>query len=118
MRLAVKTQTRRVLLCGGSWGNSSRKCNKEDIMCFRPADSGGGPQKCPECGKPIQAMAGVKMEKCPFCKADLTGAEDGDVAPGAGAAVAVPEGPKSRIPAGMPKAPGAPKPKVPGAPKA
>ena len=41
-------------------------------MCFRPADAGGGSHKCPECGKTIQAMGGMKLTKCPFCKCDLT----------------------------------------------
>ena len=42
-------------------------------MCFRPDSAGGGgPMKCPECGKPIQMMAGIKLEKCPFCKCDFT----------------------------------------------
>ena len=41
-------------------------------MCFRPADAGGGAHKCPECGKTIQAMGGMKLTKCPFCKCDLT----------------------------------------------
>ena len=42
-------------------------------MCFRPADGGGGgPMKCPECGKPIQMMAGIQLKNCPFCKCDFT----------------------------------------------
>ena len=42
-------------------------------MCFRPADvsAGGGAAKYPECGKAIQAMAGVTPKNCPFCKADF-----------------------------------------------
>ena len=42
-------------------------------MCFRPADgAGSGPMKCPECGKPIQMMAGITLNNCPFCKCDFT----------------------------------------------
>ena len=96
-------------------------------MCFRPDSAGGGgPMKCPECGKPIQMMAGIKLEKCPFCKADFTaylngekplpgeeGAAPAADAPAAAAAPAAPKGPK------IPKAPAAPKapmpPKAPGA---
>ena len=78
-------------------------------MCFRPADAsaGGGMNKCPECGKAIQMMAGVKLKACPFCKADFTPYIDGTkplpgaAAPGAPAAPAAP---------GAPAAPSAPKP--------
>ena len=43
-------------------------------MCFRPADASAaaGPIKCPECGKLIQAMGGVALKACPFCKADFS----------------------------------------------
>ena len=42
-------------------------------MCFRPDSAGGGgPMKCPGCGKPIQMMAGITLDKCPFCKEDFT----------------------------------------------
>lgn len=50
-------------------------------MCFRPADASAGPNKCPHCGKAIQAMGGMVLKNCPFCKGDLTAA-----APGAPAA--------------------------------
>jgi len=39
-------------------------------MCFRP----GGvekPQECPNCGKKLVALGGVKQKKCPFCKTSL-----------------------------------------------
>ena len=72
-------------------------------MCFRPADASmaSGPITCPECGKLIQAMGGVVLEACPFCKADF-GAFAGSPA--------APEAP------GVSSAPGAPS--VPGAPHA
>ena len=82
-------------------------------MCFRPADAsaGGGPNKCPECGKTIQAMGGLVLKSCPFCKCDFTPYLNGEKAvPGAPAAPGAP---------GAPAAPGAPKaPGAPGAPKA
>ena len=37
-------------------------------MCFRPADASAGPNKCPHCGKIIQAMGGMVLKNCPFCK--------------------------------------------------
>ena len=86
-------------------------------MCFRPADGdGGGPMKCPECGKPIQMMAGIKMEKCPFCKADFTAYLNGEKSPdGDGAADAPAPGEAA---AAAPAAPAAPKvPKAPAKPK-
>ena len=70
-------------------------------MCFRPADAGGdsGPNKCPECGKTIQMMGGLKLTKCPFCKCDWTPYLNGEKPiPGAPGAPAAP---------GAPKAPGA-----------
>lgn len=77
-------------------------------MCFRPADAGGGAHKCPECGKTIQAMGGMKLTKCPFCKCDLTPYINGEKpipgAPGAPGSPAAPGAP------GAPAAPGAPKP--------
>lgn len=81
-------------------------------MCFRPADAsaGGGMNKCPECGKTIQMMAGVTLKACPFCKADFTPYINGEkplpgaAAPGAPAAPAAPGAPAA------PAAPGAPKP--------
>ena len=98
-------------------------------MCFRPADgAGGGPMKCPECGKPIQMMAGIKLEKCPFCKCDFTpylngekplpgqegAAPAADAAPAAAAPAAAPAAPKAP---GVPKAPGKPNaPQPPAAP--
>ena len=73
-------------------------------MCFRPADAGasGGMNKCPECGKTIQMMAGVTLKACPFCKADFTPYINGEkplpnAAPGAPAAPRSsrrPEGPR------------------------
>ena len=78
-------------------------------MCFRPADAGasGGMNKCPECGKTIQMMAGVTLKACPFCKADFSPYINGEkplpnAAPGAPAAPAAPGAPKA------PAAPGAP----------
>ncbi|MBQ9043115.1 MAG: hypothetical protein IJ111_09940 [Eggerthellaceae bacterium] len=79
-------------------------------MCFRPADGGGGgPMKCPECGKPIQMMAGIQLKNCPFCKLDFTPYLNGEKPlPGADAPAAP----------GAPGAPGAPAaPGAPGAPK-
>ncbi len=84
-------------------------------MCFRPSDAGGGgPMKCPDCGKPIQMMAGIKLEKCPFCKCDFTPYLNGEKPlPGADAAPGAPKAPGAP---GAPKAPGAPAaPKAPGA---
>lgn len=42
-------------------------------MCFRPADAsaGAGVNKCPECGKTVQAMGGLVIKTCPFCKCDF-----------------------------------------------
>ena len=79
-------------------------------MCFRPADGdGGGAQKCPECGKPIQMMAGIKMEKCPFCKADFSAYLNGEKSPDDDAAPAE-AAPAAAAPAAptVPKAPGKP----------
>ncbi|WP_251211799.1 hypothetical protein [Adlercreutzia murintestinalis] len=74
-------------------------------MCFRPADASAGPMKCPECGKPIQMLGGMKIEKCPFCKADFSEYINGTKpVPGAPGAPAAPGAP------GAPAAPGAPKP--------
>lgn len=79
-------------------------------MCFRPADAsgGGGVNKCPECGKTIQAMGGLVLKSCPFCKCDFTPYINGEKpipgmpgAPGAPAAPAAPGAPAA------PKAPGA-----------
>lgn len=94
-------------------------------MCFRPDSAGGGgPMKCPECGKPIQMMAGLKLDKCPFCKADFTAYLNGEkevpggggAAPGAPSAPGAPGAPKAPGAPGAPKAPGAPgAPKAPGA---
>ena len=86
-------------------------------MCFRPADAGAGdgPNKCPECGKTIQAMGGLVLKSCPFCKCDFTPYLNGStpLPTGAPAAPAAPGAP------GTPKAPGAPAaPAAPGAPKA
>ena len=85
-------------------------------MCFRPADAsaGMGPNKCPECGKQIQAMGGIQLKSCPFCKCDFTPYLNGEKSfPGAPGAPAAPGAP------GAPAAPGAPgAPSAPGAPKA
>ena len=69
-------------------------------MCFRPADAsaGSGVNQCPECGKTIQAMGGITLKSCPFCKCDFTPYLDGtkplpNAAPGAPAA---PPAPRSR----------------------
>lgn len=76
-------------------------------MCFRPADASaaGGVNKCPECGKTIQAMGGIEIRSCPFCKADFTAYLDGSKPI-----------PSSPVAPGAPKTPGAPAPKAPGAP--
>ena len=87
-------------------------------MCFRPADGGGGgPMKCPECGKPIQMMAGIQLKNCPFCKCDFTPYLNGDKPlPGAdGAAPGAPGAPGAPAAPGAPGAPAAPG--APGAPK-
>ncbi len=77
-------------------------------MCFRPASASAdaGVNKCPECGKTIQAMGGLMLKSCPFCKCDFTPYLDG------------PKSVPSAVP-GAPMAPGAPGvPAAPGAPKA
>ena len=87
-------------------------------MCFRPDSAGGGgPMKCPECGKPIQMMAGLELKNCPFCKADFTAYLNGDKeVPDAGGAPGAPAAPGAPGAPGAPKAPGAPgAPKAPGA---
>ena len=69
-------------------------------MCFRPAEV-EPPQVCPECGKEIAIIGGVKQKKCPFCGADMPeSAAPGVAAPGAPGAPAAPA---------APAAPGAPK---------
>lgn len=86
-------------------------------MCFRPADAAGaGPNKCPECGKIVQAMGGMVLKKCPFCKADFTKYMNEDGTPkGAPGAPAAPGAPGAPAAPGAPKAPGAPAaPKAPG----
>ena len=92
-------------------------------MCFRPADGDGdGGMKCPECGKPIQMMAGIKMERCPFCKADFNAylngeksPDDEDAAPAEAApAAATPAAPKVVKAPGKPKVPIASPPAAPG----
>lgn len=70
-------------------------------MCFRPADASAdtGVSKCPECGKALQAMGGMVLKKCPFCKCDFTPYLNGEkplpdaVAPSAPAAPSVPKPP-------------------------
>ncbi|MEF9876881.1 MAG: hypothetical protein RSB04_10855 [Gordonibacter sp.] len=71
--------------------------------------------KCPECGKTIQMMAGVTLKNCPFCKCDFTPYIDGtkplpNAAPGAPAAPAAPGAPKAPGAPAAPAAPAAPKP--------
>ena len=87
-------------------------------MCFRPADAGGGgPMKCPECGKEVQPMGGLVMKKCPFCKADWEKYMNPDGTPNV-EAIAAAQAAQGGAP-GAPAAPGAPKaPGAPGAPKA
>ena len=51
--------------------------------------------KCPECGRTIQIMAGVTLKAFPFCKADFSPYINGEkplpnAAPGAPAAPAAP----------------------------
>lgn len=80
-------------------------------MCFRPADAGGGSHKCPECGKTIQAMGGMKLTKCPFCKCDLTPYINGEKPiPGEPGAPGMPPVPGAPGAPAAPGAPGAPKP--------
>ncbi len=88
-------------------------------MCFRPDSAGGGgPMKCPGCGKPIQMMAGIQLNACPFCKEDFTPYLNGEkpipgqegAAPAAAAAPGAPAAPKAPGAPAAPKAPGAPKP--------
>lgn len=80
-------------------------------MCFRPADVGFTPI-CPTCGKEVPIMGGVKLKKCPHCKADMP-----DEAYESGGAVAA--APKAPAAPAIPKAPAAPKaPGTPVAPKA
>lgn len=75
-------------------------------MCFRPADAsaGSGVNKCPECGKTIQAMGGLVLKSCPFCKCDFTPYINGEKPIPGAAAPAAPGAPAA------PAAPGAPKP--------
>lgn len=92
-------------------------------MCFRPADTGAsaGPAKCPECGKTIQAMGGIELKSCPFCKCDFTPYLNGSKplpngAPAAPVAPGAPGAPKAPGAPGAPAAPAAPAaPKAPGA---
>ena len=64
-------------------------------MCFRPADASAaaGPIKCPECGKLIQAMGGVALKACPFCKADFSQYAGAPSAPGAPGMPSTPKAP-------------------------
>ena len=82
-------------------------------MCFRPDSAGGGgPMKCPGCGKPIQMIAGIELKACPFCKEDFTPYLNGEKPiPGQeGAAPAAPGAPKAPgAPGGAPKPPVPPK---------
>lgn len=73
-------------------------------MCFRPAmRCERRLNKCPECGKTIQMMAGVTLKACPFCKADFTPYINGEK-PLPNAAPGAPRPPQLR----RPKAPAAP----------
>ena len=85
-------------------------------MCFRPTEI-SAPQICPQCGKKIQVLDGVKQALCPFCKAPMDDTQSGApeaAAPGIGA----PKPPAAPGAAGAPKpptpGPGAPKPPTPG----
>lgn len=68
-------------------------------MCFRPADAsaGAGVNKCPECGKTIQAMGGITLKACPFCKCDFTPYIDGtkSIPNNAPAVLGAPRAPKA-----------------------
>ncbi len=73
-------------------------------MCFRPTEVKEVPV-CPNCGKKVPIVGGVRQKKCPFCHAEMPAAP-------AANAPAAPDVPKA------PGAPGAPKaPAPPGAPK-
>lgn len=39
-------------------------------MCFRPT-SAAKAVECPNCGKKLPVVGGVKQKRCPFCKTDL-----------------------------------------------
>ncbi len=39
-------------------------------MCFRPAEI-TKPVECPNCGRKVPTMAGIRQKKCPFCKTEL-----------------------------------------------
>ena len=45
-------------------------------MCFRPAAVQMPDPVCQEWGKKVQAIGGVFLKKCPFCKADLSKYEE------------------------------------------
>lgn len=73
-------------------------------MCFRPADAsaGAGVNKCPECGKTVQAMGGLVIKTCPFCKCDFAPYLNGEKkipavlgVPGTPAAPGTPTAPKA-----------------------
>lgn len=40
-------------------------------MCFRPSEATKA-VVCPNCGKKLPVVGGVKQKKCPFCKVELT----------------------------------------------
>lgn len=68
-------------------------------MCFRPAEV-TAPQVCPQCGKEIAVIAGIRQEKCPFCGADMpkedppaSSSPDAPTAPGASSAPTAPKAP-------------------------
>jgi len=89
-------------------------------MCFRPTEI-SMPQICPQCGKKLQVIDGVKQKICPFCKTPL---EEGEpeqpevAAPKSGiqkpvipkSGIQQPVIPRSGIQKPVPPKPSAPKP--------
>ena len=77
-------------------------------MCFRPAvaGAGSGVNQCPECGRTLQAIGGIQLKSCPFCKCDFTPYLDGTKPLPDAPAPAAPSAPAPAAPA----APAAPKP--------
>ncbi|MCL1846529.1 MAG: hypothetical protein FWF91_01010 [Coriobacteriia bacterium] len=85
-------------------------------MCFRPVEV-SLPQICPECGKKISVLDGIKQTVCPFCKAPLPQDDEQPGQPDGGAPI--PPSAGAPVPPGAAgvKMPGAPMPpKAPGAP--
>ncbi len=69
-------------------------------MCFRPAEINEA-QVCPECGKKLRVINGIKQTSCPFCKAELSDADtvSGDMpAPSSPQAPSAPFAPKAPAP--------------------